>query len=90
MKGKNFLKNSDRAVLTLNKLSAGQYCKVLGFLDGIGADIKRRVLELGFVCGASVVVSAISALGQVFLLEINGYMLAVRSNICECILVELV
>ena len=67
----------------LSALKIGESGKILGYIDGLDYDVKRRLLELGFTLGAVVKVSSISFLGDVLLFELNGYLMSLRKNIAS-------
>ncbi len=72
----------------LNQIKKGTKAKIIGFGETISPKIKRRLLELGFLCGTTVMLSQISFLNEVLLLELNGYTVSLRANIAKNILVD--
>lgn len=72
----------------LNELKKGQAGTLLKFASGLDAKLKRRLLELGFFCGTKVTVCQISFLKEVLLLQLNGYLVSLRSDIAKYVLVE--
>lgn len=65
-----------------------QNLKITSFDQLMPYKIKRRILELGFVKESIVKISHVSMLGEVLLVEINGYLMSLRSDIAKYILVE--
>ena len=72
----------------LNQIKKGTKAKIIGFGETISPKIKRILLELGFLCGTTVMLSQISFLNEVLLLELNGYTVSLRANIAKNILVD--
>lgn len=73
--------------MTLNFGEKNKTYKIVGF-DGKIDDVCRRFLELGFSIGESVKIVSTSLQKKVFLLEIRGYLLSVRSNLLSKVRVE--
>lgn len=73
--------------MTLNFGEKNKTYKIVGF-DGKIDDVYRRFLELGFSIGESVKIVSTSLQKKVFLLEIRGYLLSVRSNLLSKVRVE--
>jgi len=69
--------------LNLSNLSAGES----GYITKINEKlkIKTRLLELGFTKGTLVRVLNVSSLKNSYLLEIRGYILAIRHNAVKLI-----
>lgn len=65
----------------LASLNVGDKCEIVGFSKSLDDSIKRRLLELGIVPGKAIVIEQISFLGDVLLIQINGYMLSLRKSI---------
>lgn len=65
-------------VINLTKLKIGQ----AGYITNVGGSskMKTRLLELGFTKGTLVRVINVSSLKESFLIEVRGYMLALRKN----------
>lgn len=65
-------------IVELFKLKIGE----AGYITKIGGSlkVKNRLMELGFVKGTLVRILNISALKQSFLVEIRGYILALRAS----------
>lgn len=71
---------------TLNKAKTNKYYTITGY-KGNDA-ILRRFLELGFSLGQRVKVVATSLQKKVFLIEIRGYLLSIRAELLERILIN--
>ena len=52
------------------------------------AKVERRFLELGLIVGQKVRIISKSVLKKVFLIEIRGYLLSVKSSLLKYIIVE--
>lgn len=65
----------------LASLNVGDRCEIVGFSKSLDVSTKRRLLELGIVPGKIVVLEQISFLGDVLLIQINGYLLSLRKSI---------
>lgn len=65
---------------TLNQAESGFIVNITGSIH-----LKRRLLDLGFTNGTLVRIINISPLKNSFLLEIHGYILAIRSNAARCV-----
>lgn len=65
-------------VINLTKLKIGQ----AGYITNVGGSLKMktRLLELGFTKGTLVRVINVSSLKESFLIEVRGYLLALRKN----------
>ena len=50
--------------------------------------VERRFLELGLIAGQRVRIISKSILKKVFLIEIRGYLLSVKSSLLKCVIVE--
>lgn len=75
----NVVNTSEKSCLA--GLDVGDRCEMVGFSKSLDTAIKRRLLELGIVPGKVVVLEQISFLGDVLLIQINGYMLSLRKSI---------
>ena len=75
-------------ILSLNKLKVSQVGIIKNYSSNIETNLKRRLLELGFCDEVKVKVVNKSFLGEVVLIEINGYVLAIRKNILKNIMVK--
>lgn len=69
------MQNNIKNLSDLNKNQAGYITKINGNLK-----IRTRLLELGFTKGTLVRILNISSLKKSFLLEIRGYILALRNT----------
>lgn len=72
--------------VSLADINVGEEVSVFCFLNGTDYKTKRRLLELGFVKNARVVLCGKSFLKDVLLFEVNGFMLSVRKVIAKNIL----
>lgn len=73
--------------MTLNECKKNKQYKISGF-DGEIDGVLRRFLELGFAVGQRVKIVSTSLQKKVFLIEIRGYTLSVRTNLLKKIFVE--
>ena len=67
---------------------AGQYRKIVAIDGNAPMQIKRRLLELGFISGQLVKIAKKSILGETYLLEIRGYYISMRKSLTGFVLVE--
>ena len=74
-------------MMTLDKAKRGKNYQILGFTGGDSA-ILRRFFELGFIAGEHVKIVSTSLQKKVFLIEIRGYLLSVRTNLLSCVQVK--
>lgn len=72
--------------IKLNALGVGVRAKIVDNLAQ-GA-VLRRLLELGFVAGASVEIIAIAPRGRTFVVDMMGDYIALSREVCEQILIE--
>ena len=72
---------------TLDKMKKGETCKIVGF-NGHFDRILRRFLELGLSRGQKVKIVSTSLQNKVVLIEIRGYILSVRRNLLDRVVVE--
>jgi Fe2+ transport system protein FeoA len=75
-------------MLSLSEVKMGKMYKICGISSKAPFKIKRRLLELGFTSGQKVCVERKSLLGQAFLVQVRGFMLSMRKDIVNYILVE--
>ena len=75
-------------MLTLSEIKPNQTCTVVGFVGEIDA-VLRRLLELGLTVGTKVKVVATSLQKKVFLLQLKGYVLSIRTSILNKVAVKL-
>ncbi len=85
----NFAKNTrftDVSPLKLSEMPSNKVCKVVS----ISAEprLRRRLLELGFVTGATVQVVNISPMSRAFLLVVQNSLLCIRRDVLEHIEVD--
>ena len=71
---------------TLDKAKINKVYKIVGYQNK--DKILRRFLELGFTVGQKVKILSTSLKKRVFLIEVRGYLLSVRANLLERIVVE--
>lgn len=71
---------------TLDKAKINKVYKIVGYQNK--DKILRRFLELGFTIGQKVKILSISFKKRVFLIEVRGYLLSVRANLLDRIVVE--
>lgn len=71
----------------LLKGKVGKLYTIKGISENAPIKIKRRILELGFTRGQGVKIIRKSLLGKAFLIEIRGFILTIRKNIAELILI---
>ena len=72
--------NKDDELVKLSQLKLGDRGYIIGFENTIDIKTKRRFLELGFIKNTIISLNNISFLQDVFLIEINGFMLAIRKE----------
>lgn len=72
---------------TLDKAKKGEICKIVGF-NGQFDRILRRFLELGLSRGQKVRIVSTSLQNKVVLIEIRGYVLSVRRNLLDRVVVK--
>ncbi|MBE7075160.1 MAG: ferrous iron transport protein A [Clostridiales bacterium] len=72
----------------LSELKKGDKALIIKIDNNIPFKIKRRLLELGFVENTKICLHSISILGEVLLLELNGFLLSVRKNIAKHIQIK--
>jgi len=75
--------NSDQTYLS--ELHPGEEATVSG-LDAKGA-IRQRLLEMGFIRGASIKVEKFAPMGDPIEIVVKGSHLSLRREDCQCILV---
>ena len=73
--------------IPLNKCFKNITYKV-DYVDTTNISISRRLTELGFIEGASIKIIQFSVLKKTLLIEIEGYVLSLRSSIGEMIKVK--
>ena len=77
--------NSDKSVFSLGLGEEGYGYKIIEIKAPI--KIKRRLLELGFVdCNVKILKKSVK--NGVFLLEIRGYVLALKRKEVDCVFVK--
>ncbi len=73
--------------ITLNECEVNKNL-VIYDIDMTNAKIARRLTELGFIIGAKVKILYKSTLKKTLLIEIQGYLLSMRSTVAELIFVR--
>lgn len=73
-------------MITLDKVKLKKEYKIEKFLDR--STIVRRFLELGLTVGQKVKVVATSLQKKVFLIEVRGYLLSIRTSLLEKVVVS--
>lgn len=81
--GKSSQKNESGLKFSISKLKINETAEILFYDENIEKNIKRRLLELGFITGQKIKLLQTSFLGDVLLLEINGYLISLRNNIAN-------
>lgn len=71
---------------TLDKVNINKTCRIVGY--GQNDRILRRLLELGFTLGQKVRIVSTSLQKKVFLVQIRGYLLSIRSEMLNRIIVD--
>ena len=67
-------------------LNIGEKAVFCGFDVGVDLITKRRLLEFGFIKNVVIIINNIAFLKDVFLVEVNGFMLAIRKDIATNII----
>lgn len=70
-------------IINLSNLNSGES----GYITNISGNLKlkTRLMELGFTKGTLVKILNISSLKQSYLIEIRGYILALRKNVISLV-----
>ena len=72
---------------TLDKVKKNKSYKIVGFVGEPDA-VLRRFMELGFSKGQTIKIVSSSLLKKVFLVEIRGYLLSVRTSLLSKVQVK--
>ena len=72
----------------LNELNKNQIGKIVQVFGNIHT--RRRLYELGFLNGQNIKILFVSQKNNSYIIEINNYTIALRKNILENILVEII
>ena len=75
------------AETTLNKVKAGQQCRIVK-ISGSGA-VDRRIVDMGLTRGANVIVKKVAPLGDPIEIFVRGYNLSLRKSEAAGIVVEM-
>ena len=76
--------------INIANLNVNQSAKIIGYLPHMEFKQKKRLLELGLVCGNKVKLINKSMLGNGALFEVNGFMLGLRDHLAKNILCEVI
>ena len=79
-------KQKNTECFCLNNFVENDVVCVCEISDKLSEGVLRRLLELGFVVNAKVRVEKFSFLKEVVIVEINGYLISLRSDISKHIL----
>ena len=74
--------------MNLTKCKLNAFFVIDDFYGQVPTKIKRRLLDLGFTKGQRVKVLRKSILGKVFLVEIRKFVLSLREEVAQYVLVE--
>lgn len=77
-----------KEVVFMSTLKKGQECKVVSIESNI--HLKRRLLELGFIQGTIIKIEDVSPLKNSYLIQVRGYLIALRKSAVNSIKVEIV
>ena len=72
----------------LTSVKTGKYVELLLINEMAPTKIRRRLLEFGFTKGQKIRVIRKSILGQTYLIELRGYLLSMRKQMAEFLVVE--
>lgn len=78
--------NANVAEFSLAELGIEAVGVVTGFKN-LDVKTKQRLLELGFIYGAKVSIDKKSFLGDSLLINLSGYLIAIRRDVAQKILV---
>lgn len=79
--------NVDFIESTLYDLKKNESAEIIGF-NNLDTKTKQRILELGFVPGANVGLENKSFLGDAILINLDGYLIALRKDIAQQIQIK--
>lgn len=77
------------STLHLGMLKKGQLATIVGLNDSCRADIRQRLLDLGFVPGTEIQIENISPLNDPVAYSIYNTQISLRHNDACCILIRL-
>lgn len=80
-------KRIDYVVVNLCDVEINKEYKIVEFAEG-AFPIRRRLYELGFICGRKIKVVKKSLIKKTILVEIENYLLSLRCTVAQIILVE--
>ncbi len=69
----------------LSKIKVGQAVKILSFIEN---DIFIKLMEMGLLPGETIRIEKVAPLGDPISIRVSGYLLSLRINEAETILVE--
>ena len=72
----------------LTEIKSGEYRKVVVVDKSAPLNVRRRLMELGFVAGQKIKLVKKSLLGETFLLEISDSQLSIRKDLAKYLIVE--
>lgn len=72
----------------LSKLAYGERAEILGIDESCKGEIRRRLLDLGFVRGTEITVQNISPLSNPIAYSLRNTLIALRNEQAECILIK--
>ncbi len=65
--------------ITLNHIKPGERVEIV-HINSMAVDIKRRLIEMGIIAGASIMVKRIAPLGDPMEIRLRGYSLLLRKK----------
>ena len=72
----------------LSKLTYGEEAEILGIEDQCKGEVRRRLLDLGFVRGTRISVQNISPLSNPVAYNLRNTLIALRNEQAQCILIK--
>ena len=85
-KEKTFSNDSTQSKIRLSDIASKKFCKIVDVCAT--PQLRRRLFELGFVCGAVVQVINISPMSRAYLINVQDSLLCIRASVLAHILVE--
>ncbi len=74
-------------MLTLNSLMLGQTATIQGFTDDF---LSLKFIEMGCIPGEKIKLTNIAPLGDPIAIEVSGYLLSLRKQEAETIIIKLI